>query len=278
MLESGTAFVAPIPMRHPVPAADPHSVEVLCTPNRTLSRSSMQASGWRSSPVSPCSTMAFALFLVSLAWASAPSAQVGTVVSEQKISEAVGGFGGVLGGSQFGWSVASLGDLDGDGVTDLAVGAITDNDGGTFQGAVWILFLNPDGTVASEQKISETAGGFGGTLDPSDLFGASVASLGDLDGDGVTDLAVGAYRDDDGSTDQGAVWILFLNPDGTVASEQKVSETAGGFGGTLDPSDLFGLSVASLGDLDGDGVTDLAVGALWDDDGGRTRGRSGSSF
>jgi len=222
--------------------------------------------------------MAFALFLVSLAWASAPSAQVGTVVSEQKISEAVGGFGGVLGGSQFGWSVASLGDLDGDGVTDLAVGAITDNDGGTFQGAVWILFLNPDGTVASEQKISETAGGFGGTLDPSDLFGASVASLGDLDGDGVTDLAVGAYRDDDGSTDQGAVWILFLNPDGTVASEQKVSETAGGFGGTLDPSDLFGLSVASLGDLDGDGVTDLAVGALWDDDGGRTRGRSGSSF
>jgi hypothetical protein len=46
-------------------------------------------------------------------------------------------------------------------------------------------------------------------LDNSDFFGISVTSMGDLDGDGVVDLAVGAYRDDDGGSDRGAVWLLF---------------------------------------------------------------------
>jgi hypothetical protein len=70
--------------------------------------------------------------------------------------------------------------------------------------------------VQSHQKISETSGGFTGLLDSSDFFGYSVASLGDLDGDGTTDLAVGAAADDDGGSGQGAVWILFLDTDGTV--------------------------------------------------------------
>ena len=55
---------------------------------------------------------------------------------------------------------------------------------------------------------------------------------------------------------------------GTVKGHQKISDTAGGFAGTLDDSDLFGTSVSSLGDLDGDGMGDLAVGVDGDDDGG----------
>ena len=197
----------------------------------------------------------------------------GTVASEQKISETTGNFGGVLDNSDiFGTSVAALGDLDGDGNEDLAVGAPFDDDGGSGQGAVWILFLNADGTVASEQKISATSGGFGGDLDLNDGFGYSVAALGDLDGAGNEDLAVGAFFDDDGNSNRGAVWILFLNADGTVASEQKISDTAGGFGGVLHNGDLFGWSVAALGDLDGDGNEDLAVGAAQDDDGGSAQG------
>ena len=114
------------------------------------------------------------------------------------------------------------------------------------------------GTVLSHQKISDTQGGFRGILDNDDLFGASVASLGDLDGDGVTDLAVEAHFDDDGGTNRGAVWILFLNADGTVKSHQKISDTQGGFTGILDNEDFFGISMAALGDLDGDvGVKDL---------------------
>jgi hypothetical protein len=197
----------------------------------------------------------------------------GTVKLHQKISDTQGGFSGGLDNiDQFGFSVAFLGDLDGDGAGDIAVGAECDDDGGGDRGAVWVLFLDTDGTVKSHQKISDTEGGFTGSLDNGDEFGLSIAAPGDLDGDGVGDLGVGAVRDDDMGFDRGALWVLFLNTDGTVKSHQKISDTEGGFAGILDNSDFFGASVASVGDLDGDGLTDLAVGACLDDDGGGNRG------
>ena len=204
--------------------------------------------------------------------ANPAQAQPGWVLSHQKISDTQGAFTGILDDVDlFGWSVASLSDLDGDGVSEIVVGAPWDDDGGFNRGAVWVLFLNTDGTVKSHQKISDTEGGFTGILDDEDFFGFSVASLGDLDGDGVADLGVGARFDDDGGRKRGAVWVLFLNTDGTVKSHQKISDTEGGFTGILDNNDHFGW-VASLGDLDGDGVGDLAVGAQNDDDGGGSRG------
>ncbi|MBI4468415.1 MAG: FG-GAP repeat protein, partial [Acidobacteria bacterium] len=72
------------------------------------------------------------------------------------------------------------------------------------------------GTVKSFQKISSTEGGFTGTLNDTDIFGFASAAVGDLDGDGVIDLAVGAPSADDGGNNRGAVWLLFLNPNGTV--------------------------------------------------------------
>ena len=79
-----------------------------------------------------------------------------------------------------------------------------------------LLFARIGPTVGSVvenvQKISMLEGGLSTyvTLDESDNFGSSVASIGDLNGDGVPDLAVGAYDDDDGSTNAGAVYILSL--------------------------------------------------------------------
>jgi hypothetical protein len=189
----------------------------------------------------------------------------GTVRSERKISGA--GFDPLDDEYyRFGRSVAALGDLDGDGVRDMAVGATDDDDGARDAGAVWVLFLAADGTVKNWQKISATEGGFGGALGAEHYFGSSLAAPGDLDGDGVGELAVGAFHGGDpGLQSAGAVWLLFLNADGTVKDEQKISATQGGFGGALGPGDYFGSSVAALGDVDGDGVGDLAAGAQGDD-------------
>ncbi|MCP4136835.1 MAG: hypothetical protein GY754_38045 [bacterium] len=194
-----------------------------------------------------------------------------------RINDTEGGFSGSLDDSDcFGFSSDNIGDLDGDGVIDIAVSAYLDNDGGTDTGAVYILFLNKDGSVKKDQKISSEKGNFSGTLDAEDRFGISVAGIGDLDGDGVVDIAVGADRDDDGSTNTGAVWILFLNADGTVKSHQKISATEGGSpsGGLpeWEAGNSFGSSVEGLGDHDGDGIPDLAVGAHLENNGNSNEG------
>ena len=69
----------------------------------------------------------------------------------------------------------------------------------------------------SVQKISALQGCLpGGLLDNGDNFGRSMASIGDLNGDGVSDMAVGAYGGDDGGADRGAVYVVFMNGDGTA--------------------------------------------------------------
>ena len=197
----------------------------------------------------------------------------GTVHETSKISHTQGGFtGGLVKNDEFGRSVASLGDLDGDGTVDLAVGAPVDSTGGTKRGAVYVLFLRPDGSVKRHVKIASGLGGFTGRLRNLDWFGFSLANLGDVDGDGVVDLAVGAALDDDGAVNAGAAWILYLRPDGTVKDWRKFSMRFGGFTGLLESPDQFGTSVAGVGDLDGDGIGELAVGAVKDGDGGKERG------
>ncbi len=161
--------------------------------------------------------------------------------------------------------MTNIGDLNGDGTIDLAVGSIDFHTAGD----VYILFMNPDGTVQSWNVIGNGAGD-----SPDDLrasFGASVANLGDLDHDGVTDLLVGApqWTPDLALSRSGAAYVLFMNPDGTY---HRFTRIAQGAGMPVSDDDRFGQSVANLGDLDGDGVTDIAVGAIRDDDGGNNNG------
>ena len=220
---------------------------------------------------------ALSLSLALLGLAAIGHGQATGILSQQKIGNVEGGLTGPLHeGDMFGIATAYLGDLDGDGVGDLAVGAAGDDDGGPSRGAVWILFLNPDRTVKTAQKISQASGNLGQPLADYDRFGVSITCLGDHDGDGVVDIAVGAWTDDDGGTswlsDRGAVYILFLQTDGTVRDSRKISATSGGLVGPLGDGDYFGASVAAMGDLDGDGVGELAVGARGADVGGIDRG------
>ena len=173
-------------------------------------------------------------------------------------------------GDLFGTSLASVGDLDGDGVPDLAAGASSDDEGASHAGAVHIMYLNSDGTVKRTAEINASSAN-GPQLSANDEFGSSLAAVGDLDGDGVPDLAAGATRDNAGAPGAGAVHLLYLNSDGTVKRTAEINASSAN-GPQLAGSDFFGSSLAAVGDLDGDGVPDLAVGARGDDEGGRNVG------
>ncbi len=197
----------------------------------------------------------------------------GTVLSTQKISALSGGFTGTLTGTPaFGTDIANIGDLNGDGITDLAVGSRRDNDGGTRRGAVWILFMNANGTVNHQSKISDTQGGFNAILNDDDFFGVSVEYLGDYNNDGYIELAVGCHFDDDGGNNKGSIYILSLDTNGSVVSYSKISDTFGAFSGVLNDGDKFGISIAKIGDLDNDGVIDISVGAYSDNTSGTNSG------
>jgi hypothetical protein len=201
----------------------------------------------------------------------------GFVKRQTKLS-AQGGVsqGGLALGTQgnFGESVVALGDIDGDGIPDIAASTPVDETDGYRKGALHILFMRTDGLVKSQQKISDSHGLFSAALSDQDRFGRhGMAALGDLDGDGVTELAVGAEGDDDGASNAGAVYILFLSSNGTVRSYRKISMTSGGLDASLLSANCgFGRDMAALGDVDGDHIVDLAVSAVFDDDGGINRG------
>ena len=194
----------------------------------------------------------------------------GAVKSAVEINDSTTNGPTLANGYWFGRSVENIGDLDGDGVNDLAVGANLDSDAGTKRGAVHILFMNADGSVKSTVEIDDDTTN-GPVLSDSDRFGGSVENIGDLDGDGVNDLAVGAKNDDDAGTDRGAVHILFMNADGSVKSTVEIDDDTAN-GPVLSNGDRFSMSIANMGDLDGNGVIDLAVGATLDSDAGSKRG------
>src|SRR5690606_2798575 len=195
------------------------------------------------------------------------------VASYNKISaETIDDFYDVDYEDWFGHSVEGIGDLNGDGVNDIAIGANQDDDGGENKGAIYILFLNEDTSIQSIQKISEEEGGFNVNMIEWDYFGRSIRYLGDLNNDGLMEIAVGAEYDNEAGHRFGGIYIITLNPNGTVFSYQKINQIHGNFQGELDVWDVFGSDIENLGDLNGDGNIDIAIGARRDGDGGEERG------
>lgn len=160
-------------------------------------------------------------------------------------------------GDYFGWSVAGLGDVNGDGVPDVAVGAhqlINAGERPNFDAPAGYVraFSGADGSVL---YTLESTGSL--NVDSSDdMFGISVAALDDIDGDGCSDIAVGSFLYDHEDADEseidentGAVFIF------SGATGKQIKLMGGERWG-----DRFGFSLDSIADMDGDGLKDLLIG------------------
>ena len=177
-----------------------------------------------------------------------------------------GVLGAAVAGDGFGFSVAT-GDFDGDGYTDLAIGAPEEDVTGHIRtGSVHVLYGGPDGiSAAGDQIWHQDSPGVKGAVQDFDRFGATLVT-GDFDDDGYFDLAIGVPHEDiSGFSRAGAVNVLYGSAQGlTAAGDQLWHQDQPGVRGQVAGGDEFGASLAA-GDFDGDGFWDLAIGAPVDD-------------
>jgi hypothetical protein len=153
--------------------------------------------------------------------------------------------------SLFGWSVRSAGDLNGDGYSDVVVGAPEFSQGQTREGGAFVYYGGPNGIGTTPNVTLQ--------VDQAEAnFGFSVGHAGDLNGDGYSDLAVGAkdWESSAAQENEGAVFIYYGSATGISSAfdirlEQNVAAIA---------NNTFGTCVAGAGDLNNDGYSDLIVG------------------
>ncbi|WP_228038414.1 integrin alpha [Nostoc sp. LEGE 12450] len=179
-------------------------------------------------------------------------------------------------------SVSNAGDINGDGIDDLIIGVIlADPNGQLNAGSSYVVFGSSSGFGAS-LNLSSLNGSNGfviNGIDSSDYSGFSVSSAGDINGDGIDDLIIGAYRaDSNGQPFAGSSYVVFGNSSGFGAS-LNLSSLNGSNGFVINGTDRYkrsGISVSSAGDINNDGIDDLIIGGFRGEP--RTENYSGESY
>jgi len=176
-----------------------------------------------------------------------------------------------------GYSISSAGDVDGDGRADVLIGAPQydsaqgdPNNGYDGVGRSY-LFLASTVTSGSSFSLSAADATFTGE-ELGDASGFSVSSAGDVDGDGRADLLIGAPKNGTGGDSAGKSY-LFLGSTVAAGGSFQLSQADFAFIGEHE-LDYSGESLSSPGDVDGDGLGDLLIGAWGNDDGGSESGKS----
>ena len=190
-----------------------------------------------------------------------------------------GGFSmnGEKAGDAAGRSVAGAGDVNGDGLADLIVGAYGADPGGSFSGASYVVF----GRAADKPtELADISNGLGGGYVINgeislDFSGFSVAGAGDVDGDGLADVVIGGYGNDTAGDGAGRAYVVFGKATPTSVLLTDVAAGQGGFAFDGQAAyDRAGFAVAGAGDVNGDGFADMVFGAPLADAGGEDSGRA----
>ncbi|MBK7434205.1 MAG: FG-GAP repeat protein [Chitinophagaceae bacterium] len=168
-------------------------------------------------------------------------------------------------GANFGYSVACAGDVNGDGDNEVLIGAPEYDDGAnTAEGRVYVYHGSGTGLSATPNSTLDDCNQAGAR------FGISVSTAGDVNGDGYSDVVIGAaYYDDGANTEEGRAFIYQGSSSGLPASPNTTLDDANQAGAR------FGISVSTAGDVNGDGYSDVLLGAyLYNDGANADEGRS----
>lgn len=189
-----------------------------------------------------------------------------TPVALSNVTNGTGGFviRGAASGDQAGTSVSGVGDLNGDGLWDVVVGApLGDTPGRPSCGRSFVVFGR---TATTAVQLSSVVAGTGGFVingaNPGDKSGTAVSGVRDMNGDGVNDLIIGAPELDTTGYSSGGGYVVFGKSTGTAVELSRVANGTGGF--VILGESGFGFAgsdVSGVGDFNGDGLGDAAISA-----------------